>query len=81
MGAFEYVSPDLRPLMITRTGGGEVWVIRIGLPGERCIFRWTWDLINEPWQEKLNVSATSRLTIFKDLYPSGGQRFYQLEIR
>ena len=67
--------------MITRTGGGEVWVIRIGLPGERCIFRWTWDLINEPWQEKLDVTATARLTIFKDFYPSGGQRFYQLEIR
>jgi len=81
MGAYEYVSPALKPAMIARQGENEVWVIRINHLGESCLFWSARDLTNGPWQEELNVTSGAPLTILKDACGSIKQKFYKLEIQ
>jgi hypothetical protein len=81
IGAYEYVSSNLKPLMIARISEDEVWLIRINKVEETCVFWSTHDIGNEAWQEEGDAISSGPLTIVKDLDFADKQKFFTLEIQ
>jgi hypothetical protein len=81
MGAYEYMPPTLRPIVITLDDAGQVRVIRISQSGETYVLQSCLDLLPGDWKEEAIVPSDGSLRSWIEPDTAPGWKFYRIEIR
>ncbi len=79
MGAYEYVSPSPKPLMIIKPTAYRIRVMWLNLPDATYVLWSSLDLLSGTWTEELTTPSQGVVTTFEEADPPDRQKFYKVE--